>query len=56
MTDIHNIIQILQNNGINVDLTTTKDDNIMVQVDSRFGDKVTMVFDGKGKGNFLYFQ
>lgn len=56
MTDIHIITQILENNGCKVDITATKDKNIMLQVDSRFGDKVTMVFDGTGKGNFLYFQ
>ncbi len=56
MTELHLITQILENNGHEAELTTTKENNIMLQIDSRSGEKVTMVFDGKGKGNFLYFQ
>lgn len=55
MTDIHIITQILESSGHKVDITTTKDKDIMLQTDNRFGEKVTMIFDGKGKGNFLYF-
>ncbi len=55
MTDLHIITQILENNGCKVELTTTKDKDIMLQTDSRFGERITMVFDGTGKGNFLYF-
>ena len=55
MTDLHIITQLLENRGCKVDITMTKDKNIMLQTDSRSGDKVAMVFDGNGKGNFLYF-
>lgn len=55
MTDLHLITQILENSGCKVNLTATKDNNIMLRTDTYFGEKVTMVFDGTGKGNFLYF-
>ena len=56
MTDLHAIIQILENNNIKLELTKSEDDNLMLQVDSHSGEKVTMVFDGFGQGNFLYFK
>lgn len=55
MTDIHIITQLLENRGCKVDIAATKDKNIMLQTNSRFGEKITMVFAGDGKGNFLYF-
>ena len=55
MTDIHIIIQLLENRGCKVDIAATKDKNIMLQAGSRSGERITMVFAGNGKGNFLYF-
>ena len=55
MTDIHIITQLLENSGCKVDIAMTKDKNIMLQTDTRSGERLTIVFDGNGKGNFLYF-
>lgn len=55
MTQLHYAVFMFETNGHKVDLSTTKDKDILLQVKSRFGETITMVFDGKGKGNFLYF-